>query len=53
MRVIPAVGTKVGDDVDFGGLLGYAPVIGVNQASSAEFINRGGFIPAPLHGYRN
>lgn len=53
VRVIPAVGTKVGDDVDFGGLLGYAPVIGVNRASSAEFINRGGFIPAPLHGYRN
>lgn len=53
VRVIPAAGTKVGDNVDFGGLLGYAPVIGVNSASSAEFINRGGFIPAPLHGYRN
>ena len=53
VRVIPAVGTKVGDNVDFGGLLGYAPVIGVNQVSSAEFINRGGFIPTPLHGYRN
>ncbi|AHI03119.1 hypothetical protein CFAL_05465 [Corynebacterium falsenii DSM 44353] len=53
VRVIPAPGTKVGDEVDFGGLLGYAPVIPVNTASSANFINRGGFIPAPIHGFRN
>lgn len=53
VRVIPVPGTKVGDDVDFGGLLGYAPVIGINEADSAGFINRGGFIPAPVHGFRN
>lgn len=53
VRVIPVPGTKVGDDVDFGGLLGYAPVIGINKADSAGFINRGGFIPAPVHGFRN
>ncbi|WP_141761696.1 DUF711 family protein, partial [Corynebacterium sp. HMSC035E02] len=53
VRVIPAPGTKAGDEVNFGGLLGYAPVIPVNQVGNSTFINRGGFIPAPVHGFRN
>ena len=53
VRVIPAPGTNAGDEVNFGGLLGYAPVIPVNQVGNATFINRGGFIPAPVHGFRN
>lgn len=53
VRVIPVPGTKPGDEVSFGGLLGYAPVIPVNQVGNAEFIHRGGFIPAPVHGMRN
>ncbi len=53
VRVIPAVGKKVGDLVEFGGLLGTAPVIDVHPWSSADFINRGGRIPAPLHSLRN
>ncbi|WP_374725069.1 PFL family protein [Corynebacterium guangdongense] len=53
VRVIPAPGTVAGDEVNFGGLLGYAPVIPVNQVGNSGFINRGGFIPAPVHGFRN
>ena len=53
VRVIPAPGTKPGDNVEFGGLLGHAPVIPVNRFGSAEFIQRGGRIPAPLHSLRN
>lgn len=53
VRVIPAPGTQAGDEVNFGGLLGYAPVIPVNQVGNSTFINRGGFIPAPVHGFRN
>ena len=53
VRVIPAPGTKVGDSVEFGGLLGRAPVIPVKEYSAAEFIHRGGRIPAPLHSLRN
>lgn len=53
VRVIPAPGTSAGDEVNFGGLLGYAPVIPVNEVGNAAFINRGGFIPAPVHGFRN
>lgn len=53
VRVIPAPGTAEGDEVDFGGLLGYAPVMPVRAVSSAEFVARGGFIPAPVHGMRN
>ena len=52
-RLIPVPGTKPGDEVNFGGLLGYAPVIPVNEANSRVFIERGGFIPAPVHGFRN
>ena len=53
VRVIPAPGKKVGDFVEFGGLLGRAPVIPVREYSSADFILRGGRIPAPLHSLRN
>lgn len=53
VRVIPVPGTVPGDEVNFGGLLGYAPVIPVNQVGNADFVGRGGFIPAPVHGFRN
>lgn len=53
VRVIPVPGAAVGDEVDFGGLLGYAPIIPVNTGGNREFIHRGGFIPAPVHGFRN
>lgn len=53
VRVIPAIGKKAGDKVEFGGLLGYAPVMPVNRWDSEEFIARGGRIPAPLHSLRN
>ncbi|MDO5077446.1 PFL family protein [Corynebacterium sp.] len=53
VRVIPVPGANVGDEVDFGGLLGYAPVIPVHRADNAAFIGRGGSIPAPIHGFRN
>ena len=53
VRVIPAPGCKVGDTVEFGGLLGAAPVQAVHPYSSAEFIARGGRIPAPLHSLKN
>ena len=53
VRVIPAPGTKPGDNVEFGGLPGHAPVIPLNRFGSAEFIRRGGRIPAPLHSLRN
>ncbi|MBQ8312359.1 MAG: PFL family protein [Clostridia bacterium] len=53
VRVIPAAGKKAGDTVEFGGLLGYAPVMPVNTYNNADFIARGGRIPAPLHSLRN
>ena len=53
VRIIPAPGKQVGDTVAFGGLLGSAPVIPVNRCSAAEFIARGGRIPAPLHSLKN
>lgn len=53
VRIIPAPGTVVGDLVEFGGLLGTAPVMPVHGASSATFIRRGGRIPAPMQGIRN
>ena len=53
VRLIPAVGKEVGDRVDFGGLLGSAPVIPLHRESAAEFIARGGRIPAPLHSLKN
>lgn len=53
VRVIPAYGKNVGDVVDYGGLLGHAPVIKVNTYSPAGFIARGGRIPAPIHSLKN
>ncbi len=53
VRVIPAYGKKVGDYVEFGGLLGRAPVMPIHTASPAKFIARGGRIPAPLHSNKN
>lgn len=53
VRIIPVFGKKAGDEVEYGGLLGRAPVIAVNNFSSQEFIRRGGRIPAPVHSFRN
>lgn len=53
VRVIPVIGKKEGDTVEFGGLLGRAPIISVNRNSQNIFINRGGRIPAPLHSNKN
>ena len=53
VRVIPVVGKKVGEMVEFGGLLGYAPVMPVNPYSCEAFVNRGGRIPAPIHSFKN
>lgn len=53
VRIIPAPGKKVGDTVEFGGLLGSGPVMKVNSFGSTEFIKRGGRIPAPLHSLKN
>ena len=53
VRIIPATEKKVGDTVEFGGLLGSAPVIPVHPFSSETFINRGGRIPAPMQSLRN
>ena len=53
VRVIPVVGKKEGDEVEFGGLLGRAPVMGLSKGSAKEFISRGGRIPAPIHSYKN
>ena len=53
VRVIPAIGKSVGDELSFGGLLGSGPVMPVNAASPARFIHRGGRIPAPLQALRN
>lgn len=53
VRIIPVPGKDVGEIVEFGGLLGSAPIMPVNQFSSANFIRRGGRIPAPIHSLRN
>ena len=53
VRLIPVPGKGVGDSVEFGGLLGTAPIMPVNRQSCADFINRGGRIPAPIHSMRN
>lgn len=53
VRIIPVIGKEVGDIVEFGGLLGYAPIMNVNKFSCDEFINRGGRIPAPIHSFKN
>ncbi len=53
VRLIPVIGKGVGDMVEFGGLLGYAPVMPVNPYSCDRFVNRGGRIPAPIHSFKN
>ena len=53
VRLIPAVGMKEGDMLEFGGLFGSAPIMPVSKKSSARFINRGGRIPAPMHSIKN
>ena len=53
VRIIPAYGKQVGDSVDFGGLLGTAPIMALREYSPAKFIGRGGRIPAPIHSLRN
>ena len=53
VRIIPVIGKDVGEIVEFGGLLGYAPIMPVNNFSCDEFIDRGGRIPAPIHSFKN
>lgn len=53
VRLIPVYGKNVGEKVEFGGLLGYAPIMSVNKYSCDDFINRGGRIPAPIHSFKN
>ena len=53
VRVIPVIGKGVGETVEFGGLLGFAPVMPVNKFGCDAFVNRGGRIPAPIHSFKN
>lgn len=53
VRVIPVIGKGVGEKVEFGGLLGYAPVMPVNPFSCEAFVSRTGRIPAPIHSFKN
>ena len=53
VRLIPVYGKDVGDTVEFGGLLGYAPIMNINRFDCSEFIERGGRIPAPVHSFKN
>lgn len=53
VRIIPVCGKEVGDTVEFGGLLGYSPIMPVNRFSCENFIARGGRIPAPIHSFKN
>ena len=53
VRVIPVIGKDVGETVEFGGLLGSAPIMQVNAFSCEEFVGRGGRIPAPIHSFKN
>ena len=53
VRIIPVIGKGVGETAEFGGLLGYAPIMPVNQKSCEVFVNRGGRIPAPIHSFKN
>lgn len=52
-RLIPVPGKGVGEEVEFGGLLGYAPIMPVNPFGCDEFVNRKGRIPAPVHSFKN
>lgn len=53
VRIIPVCGKNVGDNVEFGGLLGHAPVMPVNDFDCSRFVSRGGRIPAPIHSFKN
>ena len=53
VRIIPVNGKDVGDSVEFGGLLGYAPIMPVNPYDCSVFVNRKGRIPAPIHSFKN
>ena len=53
VRIIPVIGKGVGETAEFGGLLGYAPIMPVNPYSCEKFVNRGGRIPAPIHSFKN
>ena len=53
VRIIPVIGKGVGETVEFGGLLGYAPIMPVNKYSCDAFVNRSGRIPAPIHSFKN
>ena len=53
VRLIPVIGKGVGDQAEFGGLLGYAPIMPVNRFACDKFVNRGGRIPAPIHSFKN
>lgn len=53
VRLIPVIGKDVGEQAEFGGLLGYAPIMPVNGFSCDEFVNRKGRIPAPIHSFKN
>lgn len=53
VRLIPVIGKKVGDVAEFGGLLGYAPIMPVNEFDCSAFVGRGGRIPAPIHSFKN
>lgn len=53
VRIIPVYGKGLGDEAEFGGLLGSAPIMAVSKVSSFDFINRGGRIPAPVHSFKN
>ena len=53
VRIIPVIGKDVGEEVEFGGLLGRAPIMPVNKFSCEDFVNRKGRIPAPIHSFKN
>lgn len=53
VRIIPVIGKGVGENVEFGGLLGHAPIMPVNNFDCSVFVNRGGRIPAPIHSFKN
>lgn len=53
VRVIPVIGKKEGEFAEFGGLLGYAPIMKIRDSSAEKFVNRGGRIPSPVHSFKN
>ena len=53
VRIIPVIGKGVGETVEFGGLLGYAPIMPINRMDCSAFVNRTGRIPAPIHSFKN